>query len=294
MDKEVLNNGISYFLGPLLGWTLAGVVKSLLLDIQRRGFVSSTSQYRSSDWFAHRYNALEHLEVLKTLITSSSCPPVVLALSAPSVLRMFPDPFPEHDKPHLKTFDPKPLRQAARQALGHPAEGQSLVTKCARIASSLNTVRVHSVRRSAACIVTYHPHPLDKPSPPAGRQCPLGRACRARTGTRRRPLPAPLPAHKVREHALESAHPPRIDSDRHGSATAPGNLRANDPADAPLASPAPHLPARRPALIGRLRGQPEGHGPSPLRRPPRRRHLLVTHRRTPLGVGAAHDVRGRA
>ncbi|KAI0800903.1 hypothetical protein C8Q74DRAFT_1345580 [Fomes fomentarius] len=105
MDKEVLNNGISYFLGPLLGWTLAGVVKSLLHDIKRR-----------------RYNALEHLEVLKTLITSSSCPPVVLALSAPSVLRMFPDPFPEHDKPHLKTFDPKPLRQAARQALGHPAE----------------------------------------------------------------------------------------------------------------------------------------------------------------------------
>ena len=39
MDKEVLNNGISYFLGPLLNWTLAGVVKYLLYDIQRRGCV---------------------------------------------------------------------------------------------------------------------------------------------------------------------------------------------------------------------------------------------------------------
>lgn len=37
MDKEVLSNGISYFLGPLLNWTLAGVVRLLLTEIQRRG-----------------------------------------------------------------------------------------------------------------------------------------------------------------------------------------------------------------------------------------------------------------
>ena len=41
MDKEVLNNGISYFLGPLLNWTLAGVIRSLLMDIQRRRYVFS-------------------------------------------------------------------------------------------------------------------------------------------------------------------------------------------------------------------------------------------------------------
>lgn len=40
MDKEVLNNGISYFLGPLLNWTLTGVIKSLLTEIQRRAFAS--------------------------------------------------------------------------------------------------------------------------------------------------------------------------------------------------------------------------------------------------------------
>ncbi|TBU48171.1 mediator complex subunit Med5-domain-containing protein [Dichomitus squalens] len=105
MDKEVLNNGISYFLGPLLNWTLAGVIRSLLMDIQRRS-----------------YNAPVHLEVLKTLLTSSSCPPTVLTLSAPSVLRLFPDPFPQHSKRYLQDFDPKPVRQAARQALGLPAE----------------------------------------------------------------------------------------------------------------------------------------------------------------------------
>ena len=40
MDKEVLNNGISYFLGPLLNWTLTGVIKVLLTEIQRRAFAS--------------------------------------------------------------------------------------------------------------------------------------------------------------------------------------------------------------------------------------------------------------
>ncbi|KAI0375369.1 hypothetical protein BV20DRAFT_265653 [Pilatotrama ljubarskyi] len=107
MDKEVLNNGISYFLGPLLNWTLAGVIKFLLCEIQRRG-----------------YSAPVHLEVLKTLLTSPSCPPAVLALSAPNTLRTFPDPIPQHSQRGLGTFDLKPIRQAARQALGLPEEEQ--------------------------------------------------------------------------------------------------------------------------------------------------------------------------
>lgn len=36
MDKELLNNGVSYFLGPLLSWTLTGVIKALLSEIQHR------------------------------------------------------------------------------------------------------------------------------------------------------------------------------------------------------------------------------------------------------------------
>jgi hypothetical protein len=39
MPKPVLMNGTSYFLGPLLSWTLFGVVKELLSHIQRSGYV---------------------------------------------------------------------------------------------------------------------------------------------------------------------------------------------------------------------------------------------------------------
>jgi mediator of RNA polymerase II transcription subunit 5 len=37
IDMDVLNNGVSYFLGPLLNWTLVGVVKVLLREIQQKG-----------------------------------------------------------------------------------------------------------------------------------------------------------------------------------------------------------------------------------------------------------------
>ena len=36
IDKDTLNNGISYFLGPLLNWTLAGIVRVLLTEIAQR------------------------------------------------------------------------------------------------------------------------------------------------------------------------------------------------------------------------------------------------------------------
>ena len=37
IDGDTLKNGVSYFLGPLLNWTLVGVVKSLIKDVQARG-----------------------------------------------------------------------------------------------------------------------------------------------------------------------------------------------------------------------------------------------------------------
>lgn len=36
IDKDTLNNGISYFLGPLLNWTLSGIVTVLLSEIYHR------------------------------------------------------------------------------------------------------------------------------------------------------------------------------------------------------------------------------------------------------------------
>ncbi|KAI0778549.1 mediator complex subunit Med5-domain-containing protein [Trametes elegans] len=123
MDKEVLSNGISYFLGPLLNWTLAGVIRYLLSEIQQRG-----------------YNAPIHLEVLKTLLTSPSCPPAVLALSAPNTLRTFPDPLPQYNQKTLGTYDLKPIRHAARQALGLPPEGESSNTQPALTMAAPNVL----------------------------------------------------------------------------------------------------------------------------------------------------------
>ncbi|KAI0721268.1 hypothetical protein C8T65DRAFT_228522 [Cerioporus squamosus] len=109
MDKEVLNNGISYFLGPLLNWTLAGVIRFLLSDIQRRGYIAPVQ-----------------LDVLKTLLTSPSCPPTVLSLSAPNVLRSIPDPLPPNVEELFKKSenppDVKVIRPAALRALGLPIE----------------------------------------------------------------------------------------------------------------------------------------------------------------------------
>jgi mediator of RNA polymerase II transcription subunit 5 len=42
MDADVLNNGVSYFTGPLLNWTLVGVIKTLLREIQMKGLVPCT------------------------------------------------------------------------------------------------------------------------------------------------------------------------------------------------------------------------------------------------------------
>jgi mediator of RNA polymerase II transcription subunit 5 len=34
LDLDVLSNGVSYFLGPLLGWTLPGIVLALVREIR--------------------------------------------------------------------------------------------------------------------------------------------------------------------------------------------------------------------------------------------------------------------
>ncbi|KIY50606.1 hypothetical protein FISHEDRAFT_38902, partial [Fistulina hepatica ATCC 64428] len=68
VDIEVLKNGVSYFNGPLLNWTLVGVVRGLLEDVHRRSL-----------------NAPLHLEILQSLV-SESCPRPVLRLCGPAIL----------------------------------------------------------------------------------------------------------------------------------------------------------------------------------------------------------------
>ncbi|KAF8078549.1 mediator complex subunit Med5-domain-containing protein [Lyophyllum atratum] len=38
IDRDTLNNGVSYFTGPLLNWTLVGIIKALIKEIQQKGF----------------------------------------------------------------------------------------------------------------------------------------------------------------------------------------------------------------------------------------------------------------
>lgn len=35
IDGDAMKNGVSYYLGPLLNWTLVGVVQALLEEIER-------------------------------------------------------------------------------------------------------------------------------------------------------------------------------------------------------------------------------------------------------------------
>lgn len=39
MEKSVLENGVQYFLSPVLIWTVASVVKALLADMKQRSYV---------------------------------------------------------------------------------------------------------------------------------------------------------------------------------------------------------------------------------------------------------------
>ncbi|CCM05148.1 uncharacterized protein FIBRA_07357 [Fibroporia radiculosa] len=107
MDKEILQNGILYFLGPLLNWTLSGVVNFLIMEIQHRGF-----------------NAPVHIDVLQTLLSSSSCPPTVLRLSASKILRLFPNS-PKNESGRMNSLDFTAIRHVAMKGLGVPVEGKS-------------------------------------------------------------------------------------------------------------------------------------------------------------------------
>ncbi|KAF9242868.1 hypothetical protein BU15DRAFT_86664 [Melanogaster broomeanus] len=71
IDNDVLHNGISYFLGPLLNWTLVGVVHAMLFEVQQRGLAAPFQ-----------------LEVLQSLLLAPTCPHVVQRLCSPNILKI--------------------------------------------------------------------------------------------------------------------------------------------------------------------------------------------------------------
>ncbi|KAF8585572.1 hypothetical protein K439DRAFT_1409940 [Ramaria rubella] len=75
IDVDALKNGVSYYLGPLLNWTLVGVVQALLKELGRSSFQSSP-----------------HMAVLEAILTDKSCPTVVLRITKQQILRLHSDP----------------------------------------------------------------------------------------------------------------------------------------------------------------------------------------------------------
>ncbi|THH20641.1 hypothetical protein EW146_g766 [Bondarzewia mesenterica] len=99
IDADVLNNGFSYFTGPLLNWTLVGIVKALIREVKQT-----------------RFQSPHHLTVLRSLLLSPTCPRPVLCLCGHSVLRLLSDP-------QLQRFIPassnmSDVQTAVTQALG--------------------------------------------------------------------------------------------------------------------------------------------------------------------------------
>ncbi|KAJ7487681.1 hypothetical protein B0H11DRAFT_1720623 [Mycena galericulata] len=108
IDEDVLNNGISYFTGPILRWTLVGVVQALSQEIQMKG-----------------YSAPRHFSVLQTLLLSSQCPRPVHCLCGQGIITLLADKRVQSLGPSLK-FDALSMHRIVADALGIPNGGNSL------------------------------------------------------------------------------------------------------------------------------------------------------------------------
>ncbi|KAJ6610072.1 mediator complex subunit Med5-domain-containing protein [Mycena sp. CBHHK59/15] len=112
IDNDVLVNGISYFTGPLLRWTLIGVVLALIQEIRLKGF-----------------SAPKHFSVLQTLLLSSACPRPVHCLCGQSIIALLSD---KRVKNIASTahFDALAIHQVTASALGlDTAQSQSVALR---------------------------------------------------------------------------------------------------------------------------------------------------------------------
>ncbi|KAJ7110136.1 hypothetical protein C8R44DRAFT_274021 [Mycena epipterygia] len=107
IDEDILNNGISYFTGPLLRWTLVGVVLALSQEIQLKGF-----------------SAPKHFSVLQTLLLSSECPRPVRCLCGQGIIALLADKRVQNVTPSLN-FDAMSMHRVVADALGIPGGAQS-------------------------------------------------------------------------------------------------------------------------------------------------------------------------
>ncbi|KAK2461858.1 hypothetical protein APHAL10511_006321 [Amanita phalloides] len=109
IDPEVLSNGVSYFTGPILNWTLVGVINALIREIRRQGL------YR-----------MPHLETLQTLLLSPTCPRPILCLCASQILEFVSDK--KRYALDANTFNADSVRRVVADALGWRQEETTVVT----------------------------------------------------------------------------------------------------------------------------------------------------------------------
>ncbi|KAJ7293655.1 hypothetical protein C8J57DRAFT_33900 [Mycena rebaudengoi] len=100
IDDSTLENGTSYFTGPLLRWTLVGVVLALIQEIQLKGF-----------------SAPKHFIVLQTLLLSPTCPRPVRCLCGQRIISLLADNRVKSIIPSVK-FDPVSIHRVTVEALG--------------------------------------------------------------------------------------------------------------------------------------------------------------------------------
>ncbi|KDN44052.1 hypothetical protein RSAG8_05784, partial [Rhizoctonia solani AG-8 WAC10335] len=73
---EILRNGVSYFEGALLNWTLRGVIWALANEAERHGHAAQT-----------------HLDILQLLVLANGCPAPVIEMTRHRVLRLLASPY---------------------------------------------------------------------------------------------------------------------------------------------------------------------------------------------------------
>ncbi|KAF8349998.1 hypothetical protein F5887DRAFT_1059221 [Amanita rubescens] len=106
IDHEVLNNGVSYFTGPILSWTLVGVIKAIVQEIQRKGHL--------------RLYGMPYLETLQTLLLSPACPRPVLCLCASQILNFVSEK--RRYALDANTFNAEAVRRVVADAIGQRLE----------------------------------------------------------------------------------------------------------------------------------------------------------------------------
>lgn len=85
---DTLINGVMYFADPLLNWTLVGIIKALAQEIHQKRWALTDHTSIVDLTNICRFNAPTHLEVLQTLLLSTSCPRLVLVLCGPRVMAL--------------------------------------------------------------------------------------------------------------------------------------------------------------------------------------------------------------